>query len=63
MKTDLAPNMGTPEGKRIMFLEEEKQKLKKEIDEIWQMVETKEADLQKKNMEASLGSRESLILL
>ena len=55
MKTDLAPNMGTPEGKRIMFLEEEKQKLKKEIDEIWQMVETKEADLQKKNMEVSLG--------
>lgn len=51
MKNDLTPNMGTPEGKRIMLLEGEKQKLKKEIDDIWQTVETKEAELQKKNLE------------
>lgn len=54
MKNDFSPNMGTPEGKRIMMLEEEKQKLKKEIDDIWQTVETKEAELQKKNLEVRL---------
>jgi len=51
MKTELTPNMGTPEGKRIAMLEEDKQKLKKEIDDIWQKVEVQEADLQKKNLE------------
>jgi len=51
LKTELMPNLGTPEGKRIGMLEEEKQKLKKEIDDIWQKVETQEADLQKKNLE------------
>lgn len=53
MKTELTPNLGTPEGKRIMMLEEEKQKLKKEIDDIWQKVETQEADLQKKNLDVN----------
>jgi len=36
-----------------MMLEEEKQKLKKEIDDIWQKVETQEADLQKKNLDVN----------
>jgi len=55
MKTELTPNMGTPEGRRIALLEEEKQKLKKEIDDIWQKVESQEADLQRKNLEVRLS--------
>jgi len=33
------------------MLEDEKKKLKKEIDEIWMTAEKKEAELQRKNLE------------
>jgi len=51
MKVDLTPNISTPEGKKIQILQEEKQKLKKEIDDIWLTLERKEAEVQKKNLE------------
>jgi len=41
----------TPESKKILLLEEEKQKLKREIDDIWETVEAKAAEISKKNIE------------
>ena len=57
LKGNLAVSIDTssPEGKRIFLLQEEKQRLKKEIDDIWQKVESQEAQLQKKNLEVNFG--------
>ena len=58
LKGNLTASVDTssPEGKRILILQEEKQRLKKEIEEIWLKVESQEVQLQKKNLEVTLNS-------
>jgi len=54
MKTEGKVNMESPEGKRIAILDQQKNNLKKEIEDIWKKVEGQEAELQKRNNEVRL---------